>query len=48
MDETKRELVKAWLLKAQRDLMTAKKLSREEDPYLDIAVYHCQQAAEKR
>jgi len=47
MDETKSDLVKAWLLKAQRDLIAARKLSGEDEPFLDIAIYHCQQAAEK-
>jgi HEPN domain-containing protein len=47
MDETKRDLLKAWLIKAQNDLAAARKLSAEPDSYLDMAIYHCQQAAEK-
>lgn len=47
MDEAKRELVKAWLVKAQNDLATARKLVREPEIILDTAIYHCQQAAEK-
>ncbi len=47
MDETKRDLLKAWLIKAQHDLAAARKLSAEPDSYLDMAIYHCQQAAEK-
>jgi HEPN domain-containing protein len=43
----KLELVRNWLIKAQHDLAAAHKLSTDPDPYLDVAVYHCQQAAEK-
>ncbi|GAA6620584.1 HEPN domain-containing protein [Scytonema sp. NUACC26] len=44
MDKAKRILVQFWLKKAQRDLFAARKLSSELP---DIAIYHCQQAAEK-
>jgi HEPN domain-containing protein len=47
MDDAKRDLVKAWLITAKHDLAAARKLSEESDPYLDTAIYHCQQAAEK-
>ena len=47
MDDAKRELVQGWLIKSQHDLATARKLSSDPDPYLDTAIYHCQQAAEK-
>ena len=47
MDEAKRDLVRAWLTLAQHDLASARKLSTDPDPYLDTAIYHCQQAAEK-
>lgn len=47
MDEAKRELIKAWLIKAQNDLATARKLVRGPEIILDTAIYHCQQAAEK-
>jgi len=40
-------LVQSWLVKAQHDLATARKAASEPDPYLDTAIYHCQQAAEK-
>lgn len=36
-----------WLIKALHDLATARKAAAEPDPYLDTAIYHCQQAAEK-
>ena len=41
------ELVQSWLVKASHDLATARKAAAEPDPYLDTAIYHCQQAAEK-
>jgi HEPN domain-containing protein len=41
------ELVQGWLIKALRDLATARKAAAGPDPYLDTAIYHCQQAAEK-
>ncbi|MBM4049696.1 MAG: HEPN domain-containing protein, partial [Planctomycetes bacterium] len=47
MDETKRTLVQSWLIKAQHDLATARKVATDPDPYLDTAIYHCQQAGEK-
>ncbi len=47
MDEAKRSLVQSWLSKASNDLRAAEKLSEGERPVLDVAVYHCQQAAEK-
>jgi HEPN domain-containing protein len=37
----------AWLAKAVSDLISAKKLSRDDDDTLDTAVYHTQQCAEK-
>jgi HEPN domain-containing protein len=40
-------LVRNWLIKALHDLATARKAASEPDPYLDTAIYHCQQAAEK-
>ena len=43
----KLELVRNWLIRAQHDLAAARKLATGPDPYLDVAVYHCQQAAEK-
>lgn len=46
MDD-KEELVKNWLIKAQHDLLAAKKLSVGQEVYMDVAIYHCQQACEK-
>ena len=47
MDDPKCELVCEWLLKAQRDLLSARRLAGGDEPLWDTAVYHCQQAAEK-
>ena len=44
MGKAKRLLVQQWLQKARRDLMAAQKLGLELP---DIAIYHCQQGAEK-
>jgi len=34
-------------MKARRDLLSAKKLARGKEPYLDTVIYHCQQLVEK-
>ena len=47
MDEGKRSVVQSWLVKAQHDLASARRLAEGDDPLLDTAIYHCQQAAEK-
>ena len=47
MDEGKKSVVQSWLVKAQHDLASAHRLAEGEDPLLDTAIYHCQQAAEK-
>jgi len=47
MDDAKTTLVHSWLAKARRDLESAKRLASEPAPYLDTAIYHCQQCAEK-
>ena len=47
MDDPKLRLVRNWLAKADHDLGSARKLASGDDPYLDTAIYHCQQAAEK-
>ena len=47
MDEAKLELVRDWLTRASHDLGAARALSSLEHPLLDVAIYHCQQAAEK-
>lgn len=46
-DEAKRDLMRRWLVKAWHELAAAGKLSGGPDVYLDVAIYHCQQAAEK-
>lgn len=38
---------RAWLVKAWRDLETARRAVAGAPPLYDVAVYHCQQAAEK-
>jgi HEPN domain-containing protein len=45
--DSKSELVKNWLIKSQHDLLAAQKLSGEPEIYADVAIYHCQQSAEK-
>ena len=47
MDETKQELVRSWLRKASHDMAAARLLGSSNPPLLDVAAYHCQQAAEK-
>ena len=47
MDEAKHREIGQWLVKAQHDLGSARCLMTGDAPYLDTAVYHCQQAAEK-
>ena len=43
----KLDLVRNWLIKAQHDLAAAQKLAAGTATFLDVAIYHCQQAAEK-
>ena len=47
MEENKRKLVLSWLKKALHDLAAARSLSEPDRAILDVAIYHCQQAAEK-
>lgn len=47
MMDRKQQLVGAWLAKAHSDLDTARLLIRDEKRLLDVAMYHCQQTAEK-
>jgi HEPN domain-containing protein len=47
MDEAKKELLRSWLLKSRDDLAAARLLAKADPPILGLAVYHCQQAAEK-
>lgn len=45
--DAKRTLTRKWVMKARRDLLSPKKLARGKESYLDTAIYHCQQTAEK-
>jgi len=45
--DAKRSLTRKWIMKARSDLLSAKKLARGKDVYLDTAIYHCQQTTEK-
>jgi HEPN domain-containing protein len=45
--DAKRSLVHNWLMKSRRDLLSARKLARGVQPYLDTAIFHCQQSMEK-
>jgi len=47
MDEAKRRAIRQWLIKSQRDVGSALCLMEGPEPYLDTAVYSCQQAAEE-
>ena len=47
MDDAQRREICQWLIKSQRDIGSARRLMEGQEPYLDTAVYHCQQAAEK-
>ncbi len=47
MDESALEHVRDWLARAGRDLRPARLLAAADDPPPDIAIDHCQQAAEK-
>ena len=47
MADTRQELLRAWMMKAASDLRSAKILGSAEDAVLDMAIYHCQQTAEK-
>lgn len=40
-------LAQAWLVKADHDLETSRRVVVGKPPITDTAVYHCQQAAEK-
>jgi HEPN domain-containing protein len=47
MDEATQEIVRDWLTRASQDLRAARVLAAQEEPLLDAAIYHCQQAGEK-
>ncbi|NLF31200.1 MAG: HEPN domain-containing protein [Planctomycetes bacterium] len=41
------KIVHEWLIKAEHDLLSARRLADPTEPVRDTAIYHCQQAAEK-
>jgi len=43
----RQQVVRSWLIKAQRDLASARTLASAKELLLDTAIYHCQQAGEK-
>lgn len=47
MDPEKQKLIRLWLFRARRDILSAQKLAKDPDPFLDTAVFFCQQGAEK-
>lgn len=47
MRKSKADLVRGWLEKARRDLLTAERGLYSEEPLTDIVCFHAQQAAEK-
>jgi HEPN domain-containing protein len=47
MDKGKRDEIEQWIIKGQRDLGAARLLMKSDELYLDVIVYHCQQAGEK-
>lgn len=47
MNEEKSDEIRKWLIKSQHDIGSARRLMEGGEPYLDTAVYHCQQSAEK-
>lgn len=47
MNEEKSIEIQRWLIKVQHDLGSARRLMEGDEPYLDTAVYHCQQVVEK-
>lgn len=47
MDEAKIHEIQQWLIKAEHDLGSAKRLFMGDEPFFDTSAYHCQQAAEK-
>ncbi len=46
-EQIKRELVRQWLAKAEKDFGLASHLVEESSPYLEAIGFHSQQAAEK-
>lgn len=41
MTDAKTHLVRSWMIKAQRDLASARVLAASDPPLLDTAIYHC-------
>lgn len=46
-DETIKDLVGKWIMKAENDLLTSERELSFEDPITQTVCFHCQQAAEK-
>lgn len=47
MGDDKARFVRAWLTKSRNDFETAQQLGEMRTAHLDVAIYHCQQSAEK-
>nr|VFK14096.1 MAG: HEPN domain-containing protein [Candidatus Kentron sp. LFY] len=47
MNTAKQQLIQSWIDKASHDLGAVRILAASAEPVLDVAIYHCQQAAEK-
>lgn len=47
MKRTKADLVRAWLIKGEKDLLFARQAAKLGEDYTDVACFHAQQAAEK-
>ncbi|MCK4598733.1 HEPN domain-containing protein [Candidatus Bipolaricaulota bacterium] len=47
MKNSKADLVRGWLEKARRDLLTAERGLNSAEPFTDIVCFHAQQATEK-
>lgn len=47
MKRTKADVVKGWLIKAEKDIDTAQHMLAQGEDYTDIVCFHAQQAAEK-
>lgn len=46
-DEIIKNLVNKWIIKAEKDLLTAERELSFEDPITDTVCFHCQQVVEK-
>lgn len=47
MDDEPTSPAQQWLIKAEHDLASARRLGSGQEPIPDTAAYHCQQAGEK-